>query len=321
MAQESVFETKATEERTQFERYQRLADVWFIAPFRILWSDWRARVGMLLITLYVLMGTVGVALVEPPQINQGPILTAWFADWSHPLGTGMQGRSLHSLIVHSTVPILKMIVAGGLFATVLGTVVGLTAGYVGGYVDMALMTVADILLAIPGLVLAMVLAVLFEPTNPYVIGIILTVAVWGGTARQIRSEALSIREDSYVEASVALGLPKRTIIRRDLLPNIMPFVLIKFVNQARLVIYSSVALYYLGILPFDTLNWGVVLNLAHQNGALLSWSTTYWIIVPILAILGLSLGTVLLAQGADRLFNPRIRARHRVTIDNDETPE
>jgi len=299
---------------TEVSRQDRIRQIWaewVIAPYRIIKEDPRARIGTVIVLFYLLMGTVAPLLVSEPKPNQGPVMVQWFQNMQYPLGTTAAGQSILSLIVYSTPPMFKMIISGGVFATGIATVIGLVAGYsAGGLSDKVLMTISDIAMTIPGLPLIMVLATVIEPTDPYLVGILLTINAWGGIARQVRSQVLSIRRESYIEASRVLSLRKHTILTKDILPNVMPYIFIKFVESARRVIFSSVALYFLGVLPFKTLNWGVIINLGYRNGALYSWSTAYWLISPIIVIISLTYGLILLAQGTDQLFNPRVRARH-----------
>jgi len=108
------------------------------------------------------------------------------------------------------------------------------------------------------------------------------------------------------------GIGTPSIIQKDILPNLMPYVLVNFVYASRRVIYDSVALYFLGFLSFRGVeNWGVMMNLAYENAsALLNPDATYMLIVPMIPIVVLSFGLMLFAQGTDRLFNPRVRTRH-----------
>jgi peptide/nickel transport system permease protein len=172
-------------------------------------------------------------------------------------------------------------------------------------------------MTIPGLPLVIVLAVALEPENPFVIGLLLTVNAWAGLARTIRSQVLSLRSESYVEASRIMGVSTPHIIYDDILPNIMPYVLINFMSAARNVIFSSVGLYFLGILPFTTLNWGVMMNLAYKNSALLTLNAAHWLIIPMFVISLLSYGLIMFSQGMDRVFNPRVRARHATTTSDE----
>ncbi len=155
---------------------------------------------------------------------------------------------------------LIMITAGAVFSVAIATLVGTVSGYKGGRVDRALTVVTDIAMTIPGLPLIILLAALIEPTHPVTVGIVLTINAWAGLARAIRSQVLTLRDHSYVEASRIMGVPTRRIVVDDILPNIMPYVLVNFVQSARGVIFGSVALYYLGVLPFSNENWGVMLN-------------------------------------------------------------
>jgi peptide/nickel transport system permease protein len=281
-----------------------------ITPLRIILADPRGALGMLIVGTYTFMATLGPAVVRAPGANQADQLLKPFENMTYPLGTDALGQDLLALLIYATPSMFQMILAGGLFATGMAVVVGTFAGYTGGRWDEVLMTFNDVAMTIPGLPLIIVLAGVFEPESPYVIGFLLTINAWAGLARAIRSQVLPLRDAEYVEASRSMGLSTRRIIVDDILPNVMPYILISFMNTSRQVIYNSVALYFLGILPFTLLNWGVIINLAHEQGALASSTMWHWLLLPIITIVVLSLGTVLLAQSTDRIFNPRVRAKH-----------
>lgn len=295
--------------------YRERLDIFVLTPLRVIWSDWRTRIGGLIILLYIFVGTVLVQFVDPAQTG-GPRIQAPFQSLQYPLGTNHLGESLFALVVHATPPMLQMILAGAVFSTILATAIGTVSGYKGGYVDTALTTVSDIAMTIPGLPLIILVLVIFEPKSPYIIGVVLAINAWAGLARTIRSQVLELRDQSYIEASRIMDVPLRRIIVDDILPNIMPYVLISFVNTARGVIFGSVALFYLGVLPVNFPNWGIMLSRAYgTGGAIYSWGTMYWILAPMVAIVLLSFGLVLFSQGTERLFNPRIRARHAESIE------
>lgn len=305
------FRTVSSQRLSRRERYGLVLREWVIAPMLVIWEDWRARVGGLIILFYVLMGTIGVRIVDEPRVGEGPRAQQPFESWAHPLGTDLNGNDLFAQTVHATPPMLEMIVAGAVFTTILATVVGTLSGYKGGTVDRVLMTVTDILLTIPGLPLVIVLALVLDPRQPWVVGIILTINAWAGLARAIRSQVLTIRETAFIEASRLMGIPTRRILLKDVTPGLMPYILVNFVNSARTVVFASVALYFLGILPDTFLNWGVMMNYAYSlGGALYTPATAHWLFVPLVTIVILSFGLILFAQGTDRVFNPRVRARH-----------
>jgi peptide/nickel transport system permease protein len=315
------FETRSSSQETRLDRAKATFDLWIYSPFSIIMSDIRTQIGLAIITFYILMGTVGVIVVNPPELNEGPRLLGMFQSLDFPLGTTRQGRDLLELTVHSTPPMLKMILSGAVFATTVAVLVGTFSGFLGGSVDRVLMTISDIAMVIPGLPLIIVISIAFPPKNPYIVGILLTINAWAGLARSIRSEVLTIREMDYVEASKILGIPTRVIILKDILPNVMPYVLMNFMQAARNVIFASVGLYFLGLLPYTNLNWGVILNRAYQQGALTSVESAHWVFVPIVTITMLTFGLVYFAQGLDQIFNPRVRARHAKTVEDESIPE
>jgi ABC-type dipeptide/oligopeptide/nickel transport system permease component len=323
------------------QRLYRSFDKLVYAPFMVIWSDYRGKAAVVILTVYTLAATVGAWMTPPVRTNAAPRLKASFhggieALWTdggwidfvgtapfvklhYPLGTDQLGQDLFALMIEATPPMYKMILAGAVFATVMATGIGILAGFKGGAVDRVLMTAADIVMTVPGLPLTIILAAIFSPRSPYLIGLLLTVNAWGGTARQIRSQVLSVRESSYIEASRAMGLSTSTILLKDILPNLAPYALIKFVGKARAVIFGSVALYYLEMLPFSTLNWGVSLNQSYQSGtALLTWDAAHWFAVPMMTIIMFSFGLYLFSQAADQLTNPRVRARHARTVEEEE---
>ncbi|MFB6219181.1 MAG: ABC transporter permease [Halobacteriaceae archaeon] len=312
--EESMFQTMSESDLSRNERIRRWLDAYIYTPFAIIWGDWRARIGLVIIMVYLFAGTIGVTLIPVPHTNQGPILLQPFKDPRFPLGTGGLGMDLLGLMVHATPAILKMVFAGAIVSTGVAALVGMLSGYKGGFVDRLLMTITDILLTIPGLTLTVVIVAIFEPRSPFIVGVILAINNWSGFARSLRSQVLTVREESYVEASRALGLSTPTIISFDLLPNLAPLVMINFMGSARRIIFESVGLYFLGLLPFTALNWGVVMNQAYQEGQVFySLGNAHWFLVPMTTITLFTFGLIMFAQGTDRLFNPRIRARHADT--------
>lgn len=311
MASDLPFTVTADTTLSQQERLYRTLDSYLLAPMRIIWSDWRARIGFLIILLYLLAGTVGVHVIPKPTAQPGPRYVPPFTTWEYPLGTGALGRGIFEQLVHATPPMLKMILAGAVFSTILATILGTLAGYKGGLTDRSIMTLSDIVMTIPGLPLVIILAAILQPKNPYVIGLILGINNWAGLSRAVRSQVLSARERDFVEASRTMGLSTPTILVDDIIPGIMSYVSVHFVMAARGIIFESVGLYFLGILPFTTLNWGIMMQLAYNtSGALYTLKSAHWLFAPMITITLFSLGLILFAQGMDRLFNPRVRARH-----------
>jgi peptide/nickel transport system permease protein len=234
----------------------------------------------------------------------------------------MDHQDLMALMIHATPAMLKMIVAGAVFGGVMGIVVGMVSGYMGGTVDKVLMTITDTLGSIPGLPLLLILVALIEPSNPWLIGIILNVQGWAGGSRGIRGQVLAIRDKEYVEAARSMGEPTSKVLYKEVLPELMPMIMIGFRGGATSIISASVGLYFLGILPYSDQHWGVILQQAYeQSGALYTLEAAHWLLVPLLVITMLNFGFVLLSQSFDQVFNPRVRARHEARKQSAEEPE
>lgn len=315
----SQFEQTAEFTMSKGERRRQWLDEKILAPARIVWSDWRARTGLLIVLFYLFLGIVGPRLVAAPSPNQGPRLVGAFKNIEHPLGTTASGVDIVSQTVHATPAMLLMLASGAVFSVLLGVTIGTTSGYKGGRFDSIAMTINDIAMTIPGLPLTIVLASALQiEGHPITIGVLITINAWAGLARAIRSQVLTLRESEYVEASRIMGINTPTIIVGDIIPNLMPYITMNFVQQARAVIFGSVGLYFLGVLPYTGTNWGVMMNAAvNRAGATSSMRAFHWLLVPMLTIIILALGLTLLAQGADRIFNPRVRARHAESIEGE----
>lgn len=326
---EAPFELVSSGTMTRGDRYRLLATEWIVAPAKIVWADWRARVGGLILLGYLLVGLIAIVsrntaftIVAEPHAGEGERLTGAFQNLSYPLGTDNLGRDIFAQIVHSTPAMLEMVIAGALFTTVLAMIIGTLSGYKGGVTDRLLMTFTDVFMTIPGLPLVIVVAVVLEPRSPWVVGIIVVINAWAGLARAVRSQVLTLREESFVEASRLMGISTPTILAKDITPGLMPYITVNFVNTGREVIFASVGLYFIGILPrTDIQNWGLMMQTAYETGgALYTFATAHWLLSPMVAIVLFSFGLILFAQGTDRIFNPRVRARH-VTPHEDAAEE
>ncbi len=293
------------------EALQGILRTFALEPWQTMRHDWRAVTGLTIVISYILIGTVGPYVIEPTTVNDAPYRLGWFQTLAHPLGTDPMGRDLLAETVHSTPAMLQMMLAGGLFTVVVGTTVGTVAGYKGGSIDSALSAITDVFINIPGLPLVIVLAVIFQPSNPYLLGVLLTVAAWAGLARAVRSQVLQLRYESFIEASRTVGIPTGPIILKDVLPALLPYIMVNLVSAMRGVIFSAAGLYFIGVLPFEDTNWGITLRAAYDGGAMYRIGLLHWILVPTLAIIILSVGMILLAQSFDRVFNPRVRERHQ----------
>ncbi|MCX5314854.1 MULTISPECIES: ABC transporter permease [unclassified Streptomyces] len=266
-------------------------------------------IGLSILVFFVLMGTFGPMVygdqlaIDPDAIYQSPSAEHW-------LGTDFAGSDvLQATVVGSRYVLLTCSLAA-LFASTIGTTVGLLAGFHRGLSDSALMRVTDFVLTVPGLPLLVVLTTMWKFDSPLEMGFVLGVVGWGGIARAVRSQALSLRERGFLEAARGLGLPSRHIIVRELLPNIAPYVAMHLLLSVIGFVEAQVGLFFLGIVPFTSTNWGVMINQAvFSGGALQSPEAIFYLLAPLTCILLLIMGVVLFLDAIDELFNPRLRER------------
>ena len=317
---------------SRLERLQRFALAYLIAPGRIAWEDWRAKFGIAVVGLFLFMALVWEKMYGQAYHNIAPRLVKPFDSqhkqfifgieefsvgpwtytgiWQYPLGTDELGRPILMRIVNAAPLMLELLIAGAIVSVGIAIFMGVVAGYKGGFVDELLMGITDVVLTIPGLPLIVLLAAIFEPSDPFLLGMLLAIDNWPGLARSLRSQVLTIRTESYVEASRSMGVATGTIVGVDIIPQLMPYVLINAAQAGRSVITEAVALYFLGFLPASQGNWGRMMDNAYQYGAISNPEIFYLILWPMLVLTLLSFGLVLLSQGLDQIFNPRLRARH-----------
>jgi len=317
----AAFHSEADFSMSKGDELREFYDRKFYAPMRILLTDYRGIIGVTVILFYILMGTIGTLVVPRPH-QAGPRMLPWFQDMAFPLGTDPSGKSLLRMIVHATPRMLQLMVGGAVFSTAMSIGVGTLAGFKRGMIDRVLMTIADTSLNLPGLPLLIVLVAIFQPTNPFLIGVILSVNSWAGGARSLRAQVLQLRNEDYVEATRAMGISTSRNIQTNVMPSLMPLIMLSMMGALRGIIFAAVGLYFLGILPSSTLNWGQMLNMAYQEVNMSTTSGLHYLLVPMITIAGIGVGTTFLAQAFDRVFNPRLRAKHAKTIigggDDDE---
>jgi peptide/nickel transport system permease protein len=210
---------------------------------------------------------------DPLRQNLERELIAFSSD--HPLGTDKLGRDILSRTLYGGRISLLTGLATVAISLTLGLMIGSMSGYFGGWIDQLLMRLVDVLLAFPGILLAIALTAVLGPGLEHVI-LALCLIGWTGYARLVRGEILSLRQREFVQAARALGCRPKRIITRHLLPNLLPPLLIQatFGLAAAIVAEGSLSFLGLGVEP-PTPSWGSMLNDGRQFLLVAPHLTTY----------------------------------------------
>ena len=246
----------------------------------------------------ILILLLGVAILAPVLAPHHPTeqnlaMDLLASSKDHPLGTDKLGRDILSRILYGARISVLVGISTVSVSLLIGLLVGSLSGYFGGWVDQLLMRLVDILLAFPGILLAIAFTAVLGPGLNHVI-LALCLIGWTGYARLVRGEVLAIREREYIHAAQALGGSPARIVLLHMLPNILPPLLIQgtFGMAAAIIAEGSLSFLGLGIQP-PTPSWGSMLNEGRQFLLVAPHLTTF----PGLAIMVTVLGLNLLGDG------------------------
>jgi len=242
------------------------------------WRRWPWFSGTIL-AVFIFTGLFGPYLMPygPNEIDLAASLqppVGWGGTWSHPLGTDDLGRDMMSRIVDGARVSLAVSIAVVIIAGIIGLLVALIAGYRGGRLDAFLMRTTDASLAFPVLLFAIVIVGIYGPSTTLVV-VILALAFWPSYARVLRSEVLHLKTMDYVTMSRTMGGTGRWVVRRHIVPNIVPTLLVLLSLQLGLAIIAEGSLSFLGLgVPPPAASWGGMLSDGRRHLADAWWMPT-----------------------------------------------
>ncbi|NLE76745.1 MAG: ABC transporter permease [Chloroflexi bacterium] len=274
---------------------------------RRMWRDLRrspsAIIGLIIVAFLVFVAVSADALAPYDPLEVNPMAAMMPPGPDHWIGTDALGRDQLSRIMHGTRLSLQLGLIATSIAAVVGSVVGLAAGYYRGALENVIMSLNDVLLAFPYILLALaiVYALGINMTN-----LMIAVGIGGipGYVRVVRGTVLTIKENTYIEASRVIGCTDFRIMLKHILPNaVAPIIVLATMGVASAILTgSSLSFLGLGTKP-PTPEWGVMLSEGRSFMAVAWWVATFPGIAISLAVLGMNL----LGNGLRDILDPRLR--------------
>jgi peptide/nickel transport system permease protein len=274
------------------------------AAWQRLTTSKKAVFGASVVLAFILVG-IFAPLIAPgnPQAVVGPQDLA--PSLHHLLGTTGEGNDVFAQVVWGTRNSLAVGFLTGVAIAIIGVTIGLSAAFFGGWVDSVLTLLMNIFLVIPGLPLLVVMAA-FLPRTTLSVSFVLAIAGWAGSARVIRSQALSVVKRDYVAAATVIGERAPRIIFFEVLPSLSSLIASVLFGAIGYGIGAQAALQFLGLGSLTTVSWGTILYWAQNNSSLLQG--TWWQFVPAGACLALTCAAISMLNFAiDEVTNPRLR--------------
>lgn len=272
-----------------------------MAAIKLIYQDRLAFAGLLMALVII-----GIGLFAPLLAPHDPFKVDLDLRLLQPggpflLGTDHLGRCILSRLVHGTRLSLGTSFMVLIMIMTVGVALGTLAGYSGGRLDSIIVGVIDVLLAFPGLILALAIAGMLGPGLSNVMMAIAAVH-WVGYARIIRGMVISLREKEYVLAARAGGATPAAIVRRHILPNVLsPLIVLATLDMGSIIlIISGLSFLGLGAQP-PAAEWGAMLNDGRPYLQIAPWLMLF----PGLAIFTVVLAFNLMGDGLRDIFDPR----------------
>jgi len=281
-----------------------LRETW--KTFKLLSRNKMGLFGFVMTLIIVLLSFFG-PMIWPPEtsanvadINQGPSDKHW-------LGTDFQGQDNLRKLINGGKDIVTIAFLTGVLATLIAVTVGSVSAFVGGKVDSVMMEFVNIWLTIPKFPLLAVMATVVRLNDIVALSVLMALLDWPGLSRQVRSQVLSLKKRDYIEAATMLDLGTPNIVFREILPNMMSFIVVSMIFTMTFAIYQQTGLVFLGIVPYSSANWGVMISAAERRGVLFTASASWSILAPMGAIVLFQLALISFARSLEEVFNPRLR--------------
>jgi peptide/nickel transport system permease protein len=270
----------------------------------------KAMVGAFLLLVFTVLAIVPqwFTSVQDPEAHQFGLMLA--PSSAHPLGTTAFGQDILAQLIYGTRQSLVIAVVVGGLATVISVLIGVSAAYLGGVTDGVLSSITDIFLVIPTFPLIIVIAAYAGKGNLTVMILVLVVTGWSYGARQLRAQALSLRNRDFLESARVRGERASYIIAVEVLPTMTSLILANFLGVALYAVLTAAGLQFIGLGDNNSMSWGTMLHWAQSNSALQT-GQPLWVVAPGLCVAALGASFALVNYAFDEISNPALRPVRR----------
>jgi peptide/nickel transport system permease protein len=228
------------------------------------------------------------------------------ASWEHPFGTDWMGLDVFRQVLAGTEGVLQVAFYTAVISIFMGTVLGILSGYIGGWVDRVIMVIVNIFLSVPSFPVYLMLAALLTIETPMAMAVVISVFSWAGLCRAIRVQVISLKESDFIQICRVMNMSTGHIIFKEIMPNLFSYIAVNFVLILRGSILASVGIMLVGLASYNPTDWGVIIQAARMRG-LMNMDNVRIMLYPLAAILIFQIAALMLAQGLDETFNPRLK--------------
>jgi peptide/nickel transport system permease protein len=274
--------------------------------FLSIYKNKRAFTGFIILMMFIIMATIGPELIT---IEKGSFGNRYKGiSREHILGTDYQGRDTFALVVHGSRDVLSIGVLTAIFSMTLGFLIGSLAGFVGGWLDRAIEFLANVFLTLPQIPVLLIISAFVPVSNKLVMALVIAFLSWAQLARMVRSQIMSLKHREFISVYRVMGFSSLHIIVVEMLPNMISYLAIAFIQNMQSAINMSTLLIMLGFAPFSASHWGT-LQMTAQNAAAGAFAPKMllFLFTPMACFALLSTSCVLFASGLDEALNPRLR--------------